>query len=413
MNHEVVMNFNIENYSVLNSYEYKNKSLTMSTLDWFSTPCRRILGGQNVYLENNTYDIKMMVSARIMTLFISLVILPVAVVSLAIKVLSFPCLWNKETVVKTWKTAEKRIQEEKAQIATDAKKRKETSEAFSKAFSERRYKDYIRLALENPSIINNNPHEYNLAVKANTARKMSKSLKIYLGNIEEAKASFVMYNFIERLKPHNTFEIEFYWENVFFPEALNFWIEEDPVKKIQMAALTYELMTLIAAKVHASAKRETPFEWPTSESEYRAFWVKKFINESFIAHIKTLPKRDEYNTDILCALTNEHVEELEMASKLIKAHLSLSQIEGGTQEEIDNQVDRILTKEINQWMKEIDKALFAQEEQRRQDEERDPFGYRMPEEKSLLEKMKIDYFIAINGLLGKLYPPVPEQQLQS
>lgn len=101
------------NYSPLNSYNYHNKPAWSSALDWLSTPCRRALGGRNIYLAAQTYEDKMSTAGRITTLFFSILIFPIALVSatsFALKLATLPWVWEKKTVKEqsrqTWKTIE-------------------------------------------------------------------------------------------------------------------------------------------------------------------------------------------------------------------------------------------------------------------------------------------------------------------
>lgn len=96
------MGFSIENnYSVLNNYNYNGKSIFSSSVDWLSTPCRRVLGGRNVCVLSQTYEDKMSTTSKIATVFFSVLIFPVAIVSVAsliIKVATFPWAWETKKV---------------------------------------------------------------------------------------------------------------------------------------------------------------------------------------------------------------------------------------------------------------------------------------------------------------------------
>lgn len=96
------MSFSIENnYSALNNYNYGGKSFLLSSLDWLSTPCRRILGGRNVCVLSQTYENEMSTAGKVATLFFSIVIFPLGIVSitsLAIKVATLPWIWEAKKV---------------------------------------------------------------------------------------------------------------------------------------------------------------------------------------------------------------------------------------------------------------------------------------------------------------------------
>ncbi len=88
-------------YSVLNNYEYENKKWIISTLDFLSTPMRRVLGGKNDSVLSETSDYKMSVSRRIATLFFSVIVFPVAAISIAsliLKLMTCPFIWEKKIV---------------------------------------------------------------------------------------------------------------------------------------------------------------------------------------------------------------------------------------------------------------------------------------------------------------------------
>lgn len=100
----------IDNYSFLNNYTYKNKSKVMSTLDFLSTPCRKALGGRNVNILSQTYHNPTSTAGKVATVFFSVLIFPVAVISTAsllIKFASFPGFWEKKKIKEqtkdTWK----------------------------------------------------------------------------------------------------------------------------------------------------------------------------------------------------------------------------------------------------------------------------------------------------------------------
>lgn len=89
------------NYSVLNNYVYENKSGLISALDWLSTPCRRVLGGRNVYVLNQTEENQMSPAWRVTVAVLSILIFPIAVVSIAsllVKMGSLPWIWEQRKV---------------------------------------------------------------------------------------------------------------------------------------------------------------------------------------------------------------------------------------------------------------------------------------------------------------------------
>lgn len=92
----------VDNYSILNSYNYTKKPVLSSCLDWLSTPCRRVLGGKNVCVLSQTYQYDMSTAFKVMTVFLSVLIFPVAVVSIAsliIKMATCPSFWERKKVI--------------------------------------------------------------------------------------------------------------------------------------------------------------------------------------------------------------------------------------------------------------------------------------------------------------------------
>jgi hypothetical protein len=93
------MTFLDANYSYLNNYNYDGKSFLNSALDWLSTPSRVVLGGKNVCVYSQTYEEEVSTCRKIATLFLSIIILPVATVSiccLILKLSKFPWTWEKK-----------------------------------------------------------------------------------------------------------------------------------------------------------------------------------------------------------------------------------------------------------------------------------------------------------------------------
>lgn len=128
----------VDNYSILNNYTYDNKPSWLSTLDWLSTPCRRILGGRNVNLLAETSAKEMTTTTKVVTLFFSIVIFPIAIistVSFAVKLIALTLhQWEKKKVEDqcrlTWKVIEQ----------------------FDKAFQDNKYDQAIQSLMQNPEI---------------------------------------------------------------------------------------------------------------------------------------------------------------------------------------------------------------------------------------------------------------------
>lgn len=68
-------------FSILNNYQYEGKSKFQKTLDLISSPCRKILGGRNINLIDHTSQGKIKVSEKLGNLILSLVLLPVGIIS--------------------------------------------------------------------------------------------------------------------------------------------------------------------------------------------------------------------------------------------------------------------------------------------------------------------------------------------
>ncbi len=88
-----------KNYSILNSYDFSDKNRVNSFLDWASTPCRRVLGGRNVYLKSLQWHDKMSTAKKVAVIFFSVLIFPIAIISLAslaVKVITLPWIWEKK-----------------------------------------------------------------------------------------------------------------------------------------------------------------------------------------------------------------------------------------------------------------------------------------------------------------------------
>lgn len=97
-----------KNYSVFNNYHYDKKPSISKWLVRLSTPCRRVLGGRNVYLSSQTYENKMSTTKRVATLFFLIVIFPAGTISFAsllIRLVTFPSTWEKKKVTVQCKQA--------------------------------------------------------------------------------------------------------------------------------------------------------------------------------------------------------------------------------------------------------------------------------------------------------------------
>lgn len=132
------MSFSIQNdYSILNNYNYTNKSTLDSILDTLSAPCRRVLGGRSVDLFSQTYDSKMMTVFKVLTVVFSILIFPIAIVStlsLALKLVTRSQDWEKKKIAEqstlTWAVID----------------------IFKKSFEDKDYNLAIHTIKENPEI---------------------------------------------------------------------------------------------------------------------------------------------------------------------------------------------------------------------------------------------------------------------
>ncbi len=90
------------NYSFLNNNYYENKSSLIKAIDLISTPARCVLGGRNIDVLSQTFEDKTSVSKRVAIVFFSVIVFPVAAISitaLLIKLATFPHKWEKKIVV--------------------------------------------------------------------------------------------------------------------------------------------------------------------------------------------------------------------------------------------------------------------------------------------------------------------------
>lgn len=96
------MTFSIQNnYSILNRYDYENKSPFISSLDWLSAPCRKVLGGRNVCVLSQTYGNQTSTTNKVIIAFFSVLIWPIATISIAsllIKCATCPWIWERKKV---------------------------------------------------------------------------------------------------------------------------------------------------------------------------------------------------------------------------------------------------------------------------------------------------------------------------
>lgn len=94
-----------QNYSVLNNYHYDDKSLWLSTLDFFSSPCRNVLGGRDVWLVEMSFNLPSSIESRITILFLSALVyyiysplVYISVGSLLLKCVFLPWIWQKNQI---------------------------------------------------------------------------------------------------------------------------------------------------------------------------------------------------------------------------------------------------------------------------------------------------------------------------
>ncbi len=133
----------VGNYSVFNNYIYEHKPLICSILDGLSSPCRRVFGGRNVSVISQMHGEK--ATNRVAILFFSILIFPIAVVSIAtllIKLATFPCIWEKRKVTVQSRQTCAIIQQ------------------FNDEFRRNKYSDAIKTFLRRPEI-RARDHEYN------------------------------------------------------------------------------------------------------------------------------------------------------------------------------------------------------------------------------------------------------------
>lgn len=133
-------------YSVLNNYNYTDKSFFINTLDFLSTPCRRVLGGKNVDCLSNTQDSEMLPLFKVITAIFSVIVFPIGIISvvaLASKLITFPCLWESKRI--------KQQAEVTSKVSAD----------FFSNFSQNKYDDAIKIVRLNPNLIEN--HEVSTA----------------------------------------------------------------------------------------------------------------------------------------------------------------------------------------------------------------------------------------------------------
>jgi hypothetical protein len=108
-----------DNYSVFNRYEYEGKNCAIKFLDNLSLPWCAIFGGRYVSLNSN-YANKLDLSARIMVLVISIILVPIAIISgvcLLLKLITFPCVWEKKRMKQAYAKTEALIMQFKQYTA--------------------------------------------------------------------------------------------------------------------------------------------------------------------------------------------------------------------------------------------------------------------------------------------------------
>lgn len=146
------MNFSIDNYSVLNNYDYTGKSPVISLLDNLSAPCRKVLGGRKVYVQKLTWYHPMSTAGKVCTVFalfiVGYIYLPLAIIpvaSLLLKMATLPWFWEKKKVIAQVQGA--RIQKQAAQEATQQK-----VDEFNKAFRSNDWRTAIQVYMQHPNI---------------------------------------------------------------------------------------------------------------------------------------------------------------------------------------------------------------------------------------------------------------------
>ena len=127
-----------DDYSAFNNYNYDKKPLFLSTLDWLSTPCRTVFGGRSVDILSQMYENKKSTLEKVKTLFYSILIFPIAFVSIAslvIKLATFPFIWEKKIVKAQSQQAWKVINE------------------FNEAFKDKEFGKAIQSLIQRPEIL--------------------------------------------------------------------------------------------------------------------------------------------------------------------------------------------------------------------------------------------------------------------
>lgn len=130
----------LEKYSVLNNYHYNDKPTFMTLLDFFSTPCRRVLGGRNIYVLDLTGEEEMTTAGKVATVVFSILIFPIAafsIVCFALKLASLPWIWEKK------------------KITQENKQNRGIIDLFNRAFQSNQLDIALEVAQRNPQVVTN------------------------------------------------------------------------------------------------------------------------------------------------------------------------------------------------------------------------------------------------------------------
>lgn len=108
-------------YSSLNNYQYSNKSTLLKAIDVFSSPARGVLGGKTIDLFQDKQNAPKGTAAKVVTVFLSLVFFPVAIISTAalLAKLVYSSLNGEEKKVKAIVDGLKVINQRAEQLAKE------------------------------------------------------------------------------------------------------------------------------------------------------------------------------------------------------------------------------------------------------------------------------------------------------
>lgn len=140
------MGASIENqYSPLNNYSYSGKSFLVSSLDCISAPCRWVFGGRNVDVLSQRQTGQTSIVVRVIIVAIAIWIAPrlakVSLVCLAIKLATFPWVWEKNKIIVQSQQAKTRLE-----------KIDDAARQFNSAFVENEYRKASEILRKNPEI---------------------------------------------------------------------------------------------------------------------------------------------------------------------------------------------------------------------------------------------------------------------